>query len=52
MIDQYDARAALAGDGRAHHAGRTRADDGDVVVVEFSMRQGDPASLSGNRSIA
>ena len=47
MFDQHDARAALAGDGGAHHAGGTGTDDGDVEVGRGAVRQGVRSALWG-----
>jgi hypothetical protein len=33
VVDQHHARAALAGDGGAHHAGRTGANDDEIKVA-------------------
>ena len=35
MFDQHDARAALACDGRAHHAGGPGADDGNIEAIRI-----------------
>ncbi len=35
MFDQHDARAALAGNRRAHHAGGPGADDGDIEAIRI-----------------